>query len=110
MPTDPQNILETALPFVAYLVSYIIQQAHWLPKTNATVAGVTVILAAVGSLFVQHKITGNILADFLAVAAFAAGLQTEALKPLSQWLRGNVASVSNSSAESSNTPPQQVER
>lgn len=107
MPTDPQTILETALPFVAYLVSYIIQQAHWSPKTNATVAGVTVILAAIGSLFVQHKITGNILADFLAVATLAAGLQTEALKPLSQWLRGNAVS---SKPESSNTPPQQVER
>ena len=107
MPTDPQTIVETALPFIAYLVSYVIQQAHWQPKTNATVAGVTVILAAVGSLFVQHKITGNILADFLAVAAFAAGLQTEALKPLSQWLRGNVV---NSAPESPNTPPQQIER
>ncbi len=86
MPIDQQVILETGLPFVAYLVSYIIQQAHWPKRVNSTIASATILLSAGGTLFVEHKFTGNIYGDFLAIAAIAAGLQSGALLPLSQWL------------------------
>lgn len=99
MSIDPQIVLESALPAIAFLVSYLIQQAHWSDRANTSVAGATVILAAVASVFVQHKLTSNVLGDFLLVASVAAGLQANALAPLAQWLRDNVPTKS--------TPPTQ---
>jgi len=90
MPIDQQAVLESALPAIAFLVSYIIQQMHWSQAANMTVAGSTVILAAIASLFVEHKFTGNVLGDFLLVASVAAALQGGALAPLAQWLKANV--------------------
>jgi hypothetical protein len=104
MNIDSQNILETALPLIAYLVSYVIQQGRWTAKTNTAIAGVTIVLAACGTLFIQHKFTGNVLADFLAIAAISGGLQTESLAPLSKWIRGNVVSTDGSTSQSSSTP------
>lgn len=90
MPVDPQIVLESALPAIAFLVSYLIQQAHWSARTNTSVAGSTVVLAAIASVFVQHKLSGNVLGDFLLIASVAGGLQSNALAPLAQWLRDNV--------------------
>lgn len=87
MPTDQQAILEAGLPFIALIVSYIIQQNHFSKIINTTIAGITVLLSAVASLLIQHKFTGNVLADFLLVASVAAALQIGALAPLTQWLK-----------------------
>jgi hypothetical protein len=91
---DVQAFLKLALPLLAMLVSYIIQQAHWSDRANTWVAGITTLGAAGGSLFLQGQLTSNIYEDFLLIATLAAALQGEAFAPLQRWLRSNVISTS----------------
>jgi len=86
MLTD-QQAFEAALPVIAYTVSYLLQQVHWKPAMNTIIAGVTILLASCCTLFLQHRLTPDIYADFLLVASVSAGLQTGALALLSQWLK-----------------------
>jgi hypothetical protein len=88
MVITDQQVFEMALPFLAYAISYLLQQHHWKPSINTIIAGVTILLASVCTLFLQHRLTPDVYADFLLVASVSAGLQSGALAPLSQWLKG----------------------
>ncbi len=82
-----QQIVTFFLPFAAALISYGIQQARWPARTNTLIAGGSIILATVASLFVQGKLTGDIYSDALLVMTASTALQAEALQPLQQYLR-----------------------
>jgi len=86
IPTD-QQVFEAALPVIAYIVSYLLQQERWQSWINTTIAGSTVLLAGFCTVLLTHRLTPDILADVLLVASVSAGLQTGALAPLSQWLK-----------------------
>jgi hypothetical protein len=101
---DPQQIATILLPFVASIVSYIIQQYHWKDATNATTAGVTIIAAAIVTVILQGKLTGNVYSDALLVVATAAALQSEALAPLQQYLK-SIPSSSPAQSEEFTVPP-----
>jgi len=86
MLTD-QQAFEAALPVIAYIISYLLQQEHWSRWINTTIAGSTVLLAGFCTVLLSHRLTPDILADVLLVASVSAGLQSGALAPLSQWLK-----------------------
>jgi hypothetical protein len=97
---DINEALKLALPLMAMLVSYGIQKAHFSDKANTTVAGVTVLLATAGSLFLQGKLTGNVYGDIMLVASSSVALQAEAFAPLQQYLRTNFLSRPSQPASS----------
>jgi hypothetical protein len=82
-----QQLVTLFLPFVAALISYGLQQAHWPQKTNTLIAGGSIILATIATLLVQGKLTGDIYSDALLVMTASTALQAEALQPLQQYLR-----------------------
>ena len=84
-----QQMLEIGLPCIAALISYGIQQAHWSARVNTTIAGVSVLLAALASAFLQGQLTGNVYADALLVLSTAIALQSKAFAPLQQYLLAN---------------------
>lgn len=84
-----QQIVTLALPLVAAIISYALQQAKWSNKANTTVAGLSVIAAAVVSLFVDGKLTGNVYADAALVLTAAVALQSSSFFPLQRYLVAN---------------------
>lgn len=88
-PITLQQLITFALPLLAMLVSYGLQQAHYPAAINTAIAAGTVIAAAVADVFIQGKLTGNLYADLLLIAGAATALQAEALAPLQQYLREN---------------------
>lgn len=84
---DLQNVLDLFFPFLAAFLSYLFQRTNWSKQTNTIIASLTVIGAAVATLLVQRKITGNILGDLLLIASIAAALQSGAFAPIANWLK-----------------------
>lgn len=88
-----QELLKVGLPFIAALASYAIQRDNFDQKTNTIIASVIVLLAAVGDLFIQGKLTGNPYSDFLLVGGMATALQANEFLPLQQYLKSNLLST-----------------
>jgi hypothetical protein len=86
MTNDLQTVLDLFFPFLAALLSYLFQRTNWSKQANTIIASLTVIGAAIATLLVQHKITGNILGDLLLIASIAAALQSGAFAPIANWL------------------------
>lgn len=84
-----QQIVTLALPLIAAIISYSLQQAKWSDKANTIVAGLSVIAAAVLSLFVDGKLTGNVYADAALVVTAAVALQSGSFLPLQRYLIAN---------------------
>lgn len=84
-----QQILTLALPFIAAIVSYGLQQAHWDTRVNTSIAGASVLLAAFASLLLQGKLSGNVFVDTMAVLAVAVALQAGPFLPLQKYLVAN---------------------
>lgn len=85
----PQEIFDTALPFLATLISYGLQQMHYSDRTNTIIASVTILLAGGASVWIGGQITPDILKDAALIMAAATALQANALAPLMDWLKGN---------------------
>jgi hypothetical protein len=91
--------LITLLPFVAFGVSYWLQQPTPVTNTpeqntaiktrNATISGASILIVAIVSLLAQGKLTGNPISDMLAVLTLATALQMETFRPLQGFLRGD---------------------
>ena len=84
-----QQVVTLALPLIAAIISYGLQQAKWSNKANTIVAGLSVIAAALVSLFVDGKLTGNVYADAALVVTAAVALQSGSFLPLQRYLIAN---------------------
>lgn len=84
-----QEIFDTALPFLATLISYGLQQAHYSDRVNTIIASITILLAGGASVWISGQITPDILKDAALIMAAATALQANALAPLMSWLKGN---------------------
>jgi hypothetical protein len=102
--TVPQ-VITVALPFVAALVSYALQQAHFDTRINTAIAGVSILLAAFVSLLLQGKLSGNVSIDTMAVIAVAVSLQAGPLLPLQRFLVNNFPVASKSAPASPGLQP-----
>lgn len=83
---ETSQMLEVGITFLALVLSYALQQAHKSAAFNATIAGIAVIVAGVASVFVQGRLTGDVVGDVLLVIAAASALQAKSLAPLMQFL------------------------
>ncbi len=86
---DPQQIITILLPLIAALASYIIQRGHYSSTVNTVIAGCSVLLAALASLFLQGQLTGHVQSDAVLVFTTAMALQAESFAPLQKYLRVN---------------------
>jgi hypothetical protein len=91
MDPEIQNFLEILLPAVVAFISLVLQKAHWSARVNTTIAGSSVLIASAVTLLFQHKLTGNVFMDFLAIATAAAVAQSKSFAPLQQWIIENVS-------------------
>ena len=91
---DANALLKLALPFIAAAVSYALQRDNLSKSVNTLIAGVVTLLSALLAVFIQGKLTGDVYADFLLIAAMAASLQADSFAPLQQYLRSNFLSSS----------------
>lgn len=106
-----QQTLTLALPFIAAIVSYGLQQAHWDTRINTSIAGASVLLAAFVSLLLQGNLSGNVFVDTMAVVAVAVALQAGPFLPLQKYLVANfpVSSKAQQPAPVIPVPAQQPE-
>lgn len=86
---DAQQIITMLLPLIAAGASYIIQRGHYTPTVNTVIAGCSVLLAALASLFLQGQLTGHVQSDAVLVFTTAVALQAESFAPLQKYLRVN---------------------
>jgi hypothetical protein len=101
-----QQIFDTALPLLAALISYGLQQAHYSDKANTLIASVTILAAGGASVWISGQITPDILKDAGLIMAAATALQAKALAPLQDYLKNNLfASKRSRSATQSAQEP-----
>lgn len=87
--TQLQTALAVLLPFLASGISFAIQQNHFPKWLNGLIALVSIVLAALVTVFAQGKLTGDIYGDMTLVIAATSALQAEALAPIAVYVRGN---------------------
>jgi hypothetical protein len=94
-PITLQQIITLALPVVAMIVSYALQQAHFSDRTNTTIASVTVFLAAAATAFINGNLSGNLYLDIVAITTASIALQNSSFQPLQKYLQTHVLAKSN---------------
>lgn len=86
---DTASLFKLALPLIAFIVSYALQQDNFSKPMNAAIAATTIVLVSLVEVFVQGKLTGNPSVDLALITTAAIALQAEAFAPLQQYLRSN---------------------
>lgn len=84
-----QQIFDTALPLLAALISYGLQQAHYSDKTNTFIASLTILASGGASVWIGGGITPDILKDAALIMAATTALQAGSLLPLQDYLKSN---------------------
>lgn len=85
-----QQIFDTALPLLAALISYALQQMHYSDKTNTLIASFTILAAGGASVWFSGGITPDVLKDAGLIMAAATALQAGSLLPLQNYLKSNL--------------------
>lgn len=95
-----QLVYTLALPLIASLVSYALQQCHFSDKVNTIIASLTIIVAAFIRLLLDGQINEDAIHDITIVMAATTALQAETFIPLQRYLRGSFLSP-----DKNNNPP-----
>lgn len=85
-----QQIFDTALPLLAALISYALQQMHYSDKANTLIASLTILASGGASVWINGGITPDILKDAALIMAAATALQAGSLLPLQNYLKANL--------------------
>lgn len=101
---EVSQMLEVGIAFLALVLSYALQKAHKSAAFNAAIAGVAVLIAGAATVFVQGKLTGDVVGDVVLIVAAASALQAKSLAPLMQFLIEKFPVSSKSSDSDSNQP------
>ena len=88
------------LPFLAFLVSYVLQRPTYTPQQNGMISAATILVASILSALLSGKLTGNALTDTAYVLTMATTLQAETFRPLQGYLRGDPPAQSSQPAQS----------
>jgi hypothetical protein len=111
MSNDLLTILPVALPIVVAFIAGLLRQDGLPQAVNEAITVGLLLLAAIGDAIYNHRLTNNLMLDFIVVAGYAAAIvQLPQLQALQGYLQSNALAFIKAAADLPEppAPPAQI--